>query len=413
MVAVIVPVVYTTEVTLWLYYHILGYQVVYFISLYLTVCMAAPPTVALVTVSNPFDLMHNVHKKQQFLQIISQSKTIQLLISTISRDRLDMAIFEKAFGVIYICCSLIGTPANLASLIYFCRKAHRSTSSLLHTLMNFSDLIICCLIALPPALSKLTGKALLFSWQPFCDGWYMVWITAFRYSIFLIGVVSVVRTYSIVNPLIPVSRKKIFPFLVAYFSYLVGKALFLLLHKFDIVYDENHGSCVIHIFANETLLANLLISSSFIETAAPILPISICCGITVYQLYCVGINQASYPKKRATITVIILTVIYLVCNLPYVINQSINCFDSFSNGKLDGYKPLRLYSMDIYYLIRNLSSVTTSGIVTSCINPMVFIWRMRMWKIVMKIVMKSHHQTLSMTNGFVSSNPVIVVTTPM
>jgi hypothetical protein len=77
---------------------------------------------------------------------------------------------------------------------------------MLFKLINIVDLMIC-LLMLPVAISALSnGAPRLFADEVCCNGWGFAWYTLCRYSLFLISVLSIARTHSLVKPLHPLEK---------------------------------------------------------------------------------------------------------------------------------------------------------------------------------------------------------------
>ena len=116
-------------------------------------------------------------------------------------------------GFFSLACCVVGSGANLLSLCYFLfgnrNKCH--ISNILFKLINITDLIIC-LAVLPIAVSAISyGAPQFFGVDILCNTWVFVWYTVSRYSLFLIAVLSVARTHSVLCPLRPQEKSVFLP----------------------------------------------------------------------------------------------------------------------------------------------------------------------------------------------------------
>lgn len=283
-------------------------------------------------------------------------------------------------ALVYVPCFLVGTPANILSLFYFCRSRSH-LSSLLHLLMNLADLTMCLLIVPPLVLNNLTqGEPLPFSWEPYCVGWYLLQMMATRYSIFLIGVISLLRTWLVMRPLALVPRRKILVLLPSYLAYILARFLFFHFNNLKPEYFIGVRHCIIISYAKEAFLYGVL-ACDFLEIVIPTIIIVSSCAITVVHLNRAPLQRATVgsAKRKATITVIILTVVYIFFNLPCVIDRIIVLVERVSQAKVSVYMKLYLYSPEWYFAVKSsVVGLVFMGSITSTINPLVFIVRMKM-----------------------------------
>ena len=288
----------------------------------------------------------------------------------------------RAFiSLTYLFSLLLGTPTNILSFLYFYRT-RALPSSLLHSLMNLTDLVICLLVCPLPAVTNILSTDLTsFNWQPICYIWYTLQMVAIRYSVFLIGVVSVVRTYSIVRPLAGGLKRRYLAFILpSYIIYMIGRLAIFVMYDLKPGYYHPMRVCLILITdPNNAVHIFAWMISDFVEMLAPMAIILISCTLTVLHLKRTGINQHSDRKRRATITVLILTVIYIVFNLPYCIDRILVFITQFSRGKISPYANLYLNRPAIYFGVKStIINLQFMGAISSVINPIVIIIRVNM-----------------------------------
>ena len=181
-----------------------------------------------------------------------------------------------AVGILSLLCFAVGTMANFLSLIYFLlRNRTRCTlSKTLFNLINGTDLLIC-LLALPVAISALSeGQPKVFSLPFFCNSWVFLWYTLCRYSLFLIAVLSIARTHSMVRPLCPPDKRWVLVPVLVYLLLLLVQETFPYWYGNSAHYDSNVLSCVWFIAGSVPLnsIEHTLYHMVFvvIETGCPI-----------------------------------------------------------------------------------------------------------------------------------------------
>ena len=279
----------------------------------------------------------------------------------------------------YILALLIGTPTNLLSFLHF-YQTRNLTSSLLHSLMNFTDLIICLLVSPLPAITNMISTDLsYFTWQPVCYVWYILQLVAIRFSVFLIGVVSVLRTHSILRPLAPGPNVKYLSiFLFSYVLYLAGRLVMFLLNGLKPVYYHPMRVCLI-VTEDKGTHVYLWLLADDLETFLPMIIILVSCFLTVHKLQRTGVNRHSARKRRATVTVVILTVVCIAFNLPHAIDRLIIMVYFYKSKTPPFYLSLFEYDPDIYFALKStFVSTKFMGSISSVINPIVIMLRVNM-----------------------------------
>ena len=119
------------------------------------------------------------------------------------------------YGSLTLFSFLFGSPLNLLSLYYFCRKP-KHLSTLVYIPITLVDVVIC-LLAGPVAYSYLAEREPgLFSVFVFCQLWGNLWNAMARMSVFLVAVLSISRTLSMRYPFRRISKRKIVACIIVY-----------------------------------------------------------------------------------------------------------------------------------------------------------------------------------------------------
>ena len=243
-----------------------------------------------------------------------------------------------AFGVVEALCFIIAAPGSAIILIHFILKSKdRSASTFLYIWISVMDLIICLHTLASSVSDFYSGEPMMFGNKLFCNISGFLWVVSSTMSVFTIAVLSIARTISITFPFCKVKRIHVaipmimymiivlfemsLPFLFQTnteqygYTYSVGVAqcLFYIEHVFD------DASVPYWIFYNWATFGNILL---------PLPIVIISCCVTVYQLRARGSeirnSEGGKIKREATITILILTGIYIAFNAPPCIVWMLN-----------------------------------------------------------------------------------------
>ena len=291
---------------------------------------------------------------------------------------------DTLLGTLCLTCLLIGTPSNLTALIYFSKKRSRDTPTLLYVTITLTDTVTCLLVT-PVAISMFSGREPgLFSNSTFCNFWGMLWEIQPYYSVFLVFMLTVLRTVSLVKPLLVTKTKHVLAVLVGYYLFLVirftaGLAGDLGRYRYETKdgYPYNHFT--------STWFAQWDIIAGVVLLAFPIIPVAVSCVMSVYIVRSSvaacqeDISRGSRgrgrnSKHRATTTILLLTTIYIVFNIPVFINYIRLAIIVFGPTHTDFLNPdgnnrfVHAYS----WLFTYIMSVALNALV----NPIVYFFRM-------------------------------------
>lgn len=246
-------------------------------------------------------------------------------------------------------------------LSYFLLKSKdRTASTFLYIWICSTDLIICTL-TFPSALSDYnSGAAVWFNNKHFCNIWAFVWFVSSKMSIFMIAVLSIARAVAVLFPLrVKLRRIHIaIPLSVYLLILLVQYTLpFVCGARAGYSYFTEHNMCNYH-WADVFEYGSwqywaLRYWTTVVYHFVPLLAILLSFGLTVNKLRKKNIRStAGEGKKReATMTIVILTIIYIVFNVPLAV-----CGIIIAVIFGDQFEAL----FGTYILSRSLSSFSTS-----------------------------------------------------
>ena len=290
-------------------------------------------------------------------------------------------------GVTCLFCFLVGVPSNLVSLRYFIQTRIRtsSTSSVqrffgyLYIFITITDCAICFTIF--PLIEAFMNKrkSVMFDNRTFCAIWAVLWEILPFYSVFLVGVLSISRLITLTKPYKTLNISILLGFLIGYLAFLVlSKAIPLMLSWSTYIYLQNTMYCFL--LEKEPLYLPLSIVSSTVLLAAPILPIMASCIYTVYRLQTQQVAAQSRTARlstrksmEATKTVIIVTVVYILYNIP-VFMKYIHHLVFVVTAPLSDYK--QYYSTTVLYYYGWVLTYVMCVVLNSATNPLIYFQRM-------------------------------------
>ena len=231
-----------------------------------------------------------------------------------------------------------------------------------------------------------------------------MWNILPRFSVYLIVVLSVSRAITLWNPFRPAKKQAILISIVGYLLILILQSCLPYMYSIIYKYDDFLNLCSWRFDDpkfdfNHTVLTILNILLVYIEFCAPALPILISVALTVWCLLNgrahSGGGVIDNEKRDATITVIILTVIYILCNLFLWVYYTADLFYYF--GRWDYAKALDLRDFHLK-LVSNVY-FHHSVALNSLFNAIVyFVRRKKLQKFVCHLFRKYICDLFKMTN---------------
>ena len=329
------------------------------------------------------------------------------------------------FTTLSFSCSFFGLVGSFFSLLYFVNKyrTKRTSSTLLFILINVTDGVISFLIVFV-GISHITGP-LLFTNSIFCDVWGVLWYVAARMSIFLIGFLSISRTYIISRPFSGMKMRRVVIPASVYLVIMLVQQTFVFWLGARYRYDKDYGHCAIDPFEAFKMLdekeINALTQVLFficvpLENIFPWLLVLISCILTVrsinhhdtqfqdksnhnsltasaYRRFKEKFTNGNHPslvpqhehksmgqlrssddnKRTATLNILILTIVYLIFNTFSVTVFSLDTIEIFFHDKFSIYEKISPQAIRIILLLAWVYAVALN----SACNVLVYFCRLR------------------------------------
>jgi len=282
---------------------------------------------------------------------------------------------DTFLGCFSFFCTLVGTPLNLLSFFMF-RNQKRSANYLVHMVIALCDSWIS-FNGYPYAVTMLSGnrQPLLFSDKVFRTLWAMTWDPFIFFSIYLVLVLSVLRTVKLACRVIVVQERHVVVALVAYATFLLTRVIVAVsfLGEF-LIPDHNAYPYFEHRKGYPTVELYLSIACLIF----PPIPIVTSALVSAFVLRSRRNQQSKNRKLRhqATVTVLMFTGLYLICNIPVLLAAIRFLIMLATNFKRDIFRKhgdttpvfLKHYLWPITYLVL----VQTNAL----LNPLVYFIRM-------------------------------------
>ena len=314
---------------------------------------------------------------------------------------------DGVMGTITFFCFLVGVPSNVFAIVFFYKdqKANtRNVKKLFFTEQYLTMAVVDVLITItifPLIEVYWNGRiSVLFDNKVFCVAWGFLWEMLPYFSVFLVGILSISRMIVLVKPM---TTLNIVTLRVCTGSYFVFHLIFRMsLLLFDVIKFRNtpkpgypklrfsytNRSAYCYFYAHEDVLWTVNSFFQCILLGLPMIPILVSFGASLCKLKKTsgGPNFNRDAQKHATVTIIIVTVVYICCNVPVFVNYItysavlIKDLTSTIHDPSDYYHYYQQYSenKDIFWAwyIWSLTYVICA-VINAAINPIIFFWRMK------------------------------------
>ena len=254
------------------------------------------------------------------------------------------------FGVLGVTESVVGTILNFLTLSYFISRKNLSVSTILYIGFNTSDLLVCAMTMAVGVSNLHHGNPGWFGNKTYCTLWGILWSISIRMSVYIIGILSISRTLSHIKPLQPINKRVIVHLLAWYLLLLTIQSFLPFLYNKGYYYSKDSMMCVwqlAEMFDIESVsFKTVYFITIVLQFILPALPIVTSCFISVIILRRKVSEhsdlQGHISKRRATVTVILLTLAYAIFYFPLCVvlaQHSVylfcnKCFISISDNQI-------------------------------------------------------------------------------
>lgn len=307
-------------------------------------------------------------------------------------------IADITIGIIYLSCFTLGVPANILSVLYFTR--HRFKKRDLPTYLYFLTALQDAIISFLSLNHGMTMVRYRVVWMPkACAAHHILYQMSQRMSVFLVATLSVTRTYILVYPLKWISPKTVLKVLAV--LWILMTCFFVLppsLGLVQITYHWEGGYCWATPVPNNNLSKTWDTLDNIMDTAGlafPVLPITLSCVISAYRIMAerqiksrtsntsIKMRRSSrkieLTNRKATCTIIIVTMIYIATNIPLFVNYVLYLITILSFSY-----PGPIYSSPLMYFYSWNAVAILATALNALTNPIVYVTRFKSYRVWMK-----------------------------
>ena len=283
--------------------------------------------------------------------------------------------FDKLLGSALMLCLVLGLPGNIISLSYFLSKERCDLATFLYRSICCVDLFTCFL-PLPVLLSLFNlREPVWFDHHTFCVGWAIIFTFIQQISIFLVLLLSVTRTYNIVRPFIPISKRTVGVCIVGFVIFRVAHetCFNLMPGYFGTTYLYTRGTVYCYYYLGEHwAIVDEVISCIFIAVVPIVITISFVVCLSHILKRQEG-RDDDKARKRVTVTMSLFTALSLMCNTPLFINYLVYIVDC---NIIQYIYPSQIYKNPFMYgYIWPITEIFFMAL-NSALNPFLYFWRM-------------------------------------
>ena len=284
---------------------------------------------------------------------------------------------------VYIINIIVGIPGNIFALCFFQTQVS-DLPTLLYLVTAVNDITLI-LTTLPNIVSlSHQRKPMWFGNRNFCHVTGMLGTILPAFSVAIVGTLCVSRTVQLFLMTRKVNKKFILFLLFFYFTYLVTSEVVPVLAS-DFVFFYTSTEIYCWDSTNSSKGKNIDIGMDMIMFAIPVVPILLCCVVSTVKIWmtrklaCAS-NDINALKSRATTTILIFTLVYIIFNIPIFLVQVLRVALIFQNEPYPG----KYFSNYFMYQYGWHVAKTLLPACNAAINPVIYfarIARYRVWLI--------------------------------
>ena len=288
------------------------------------------------------------------------------------------------YGILEIISSSLGLFLNVSILPYFLCNRH-GVSGLLYVLIIINDIVIC-FSCIPSAVSMMSShKAMWLESRVFCTLTGYGFNVATRMSVFLIATLSVARSLSLSLPFVAVRPIHVVVIVGFYYAINFLVAALPIVFGDGYQYEPFYGFCFWTINSlsfiksvHSKLFESLTYGFIILPWLVPGMVVTVSCFVSLYYIRashvygrCLARTMSqkvrnSLLKRSATITIFVMTIVYIIFNMPcWAFYILVLCHIKYNIPWLQSRPAIYTY----------LFVVRLSVVINSFCNPIVYIWR--------------------------------------
>ena len=283
---------------------------------------------------------------------------------------------------LYMVNMAVGIPGNIIALLFF-RTQAADLPSLLYRITAVNDIALL-MSTLPTTVSLFYKRQpMWYKNQLFCTIFGMLQTILPAFSVAIVGALCISRTVQLFLFTRKVNKKLILFLLFSYLAYLViGETVPVLLGRLYFSYISTEIYCWDSPVnsANISKVEYINIARDMVSFCLPVVPILLCCIISTVKIRLnkkVTASNGNSLKIRASITILIFTVAYVIFNIPILVLEVMNLHTAVE----ENYPGHYFDNFFMYQYGWNMAKILLPAC-NAAVNPVIYLARIakyRMW----------------------------------
>ena len=253
-------------------------------------------------------------------------------------------VWNKLIGTLLLACTIFGVPANILALKYFRSTRSRKLPNLLYQAICSID-TCTCVAHIPVAISLLNDRyPVSFNNMAFCATWYVLFTFLQSMSMFLVMILSVSRCIAIALPFQNVRKSWVISAIPLYSFFLMVQYTIIIAldNGLTVYYGPSAAQCFIlynhnigdvnMVLAEDSTMEWYIVYTALMAAEAGIPPVVtlisfVICAVKLLSKSEFPTTEATMQgRRRSAMTVTMFTGLFLLCNLPFFINMTLETF---------------------------------------------------------------------------------------
>ena len=287
---------------------------------------------------------------------------------------------DLLYGLVALTCCLVGFPGNCFAARHFYQKK-RDAAQINYLLISLNDCLVC-LMVLPTGISFLMSRdpGMLES-SVICHIWATLSFIVMRMAVFLTMILSVNRTISLMFPFRRSSYRTPLLSVTIFFTFIASQLIVTYWWGFKARYNTYLVGCM---WSGDNSDQDVLSKAMYLEVSMiltyvlPVFLVSLGCIFSTIVLFQQSgvIGDTTFNRKhRASKTIVIFTVIYLLFNIPLATSVVLQTVGVHTNWTINLLKFDYANPPYLFYFKNFINVISTA--LNSAINPLVYLWRFK------------------------------------
>ena len=292
------------------------------------------------------------------------------------------------FGIASIFSTIVGVPGNLIAFIHFVKDKDK-ISSFLYRCISASDFVTCLLMVPKIATSFNPNDAWIFENQFICESWNMLWKVSYKFSLFSVLVLSMLRSYCLLFPFKRVRNTLVKLLIGSYLLLLIlEESLLKVFLNFVCHYDPKFGHCLWLLqLPNRDDMSTMInpYSDKFkvlvsvywdLQVSFPMFLVILSCLVTLIHMVITSQSreeESDQVRSRATGTILIVTLSCIFFNLAHCVIRSLDTISIISEYQFQWHTNMSPSTISFIYSFLDAPAYALSA----AVNPLIYLWRMR------------------------------------